>query len=123
MTTSSRRLPGKSSRTSTQAITVPITTLIAVTISAWVTVSRRAAAVCGLVSVSRNVAQPPSIDWITTRHSGISTSRLNHVNAMPRPMPEDRVSGAPLRVRRLRAAPGAGAVSIVTTCRTPPAAW
>ena len=38
-------LPGKLSRTRTQAMTVPITMLISVTMAAWVTVSLSAAQV------------------------------------------------------------------------------
>jgi hypothetical protein len=45
MTTSSKALPGKWSRTSTQAITVPITTLMPVTRKAWLTVRLTAAQV------------------------------------------------------------------------------
>ena len=52
MTTSRIRLPGKWSRTSTHAIIVPITTLTAVTSSAWPTVSRSAASVCSLVKAA-----------------------------------------------------------------------
>ena len=49
MTTSRIRLPAKRSRTSTQAIAVPMKTLTTVTPKAWPTVSRRAEAVWALV--------------------------------------------------------------------------
>ena len=52
--TSSTRLPTKSSRTSTQAIRVPITTLITVTSRAAPTVRRIAANVCSLVIARQN---------------------------------------------------------------------
>ena len=48
MTTSSARLPKKWSRTSTQAMSVPMTTLSAVTSGAWPMVSRIAAARLGV---------------------------------------------------------------------------
>ena len=50
ITRSSSALPGKSSRTNTQATTVPNTTFTTVTSTACVTVSRRAAAVDGFDS-------------------------------------------------------------------------
>jgi len=52
MMTSSTALPGKLSRTSTQAMTVPITMLMHVTSTACWTVKVTAAQVCGLVSTS-----------------------------------------------------------------------
>ncbi len=53
-------MPTNWSRTSTQAISVPITTLTAVTSAAMPTVRRMAAAVCSLVIVSQNAVHPPS---------------------------------------------------------------
>ena len=50
ITTSRTCLPRNRSRTSTQAIVVPITMFTSVTRNAWVTVKRSAAAVCSLVS-------------------------------------------------------------------------
>lgn len=51
MTTSSARLPKNRSRTSTHAMTVPMTMLTSVTITDWPTVSRIAAQACGLLRV------------------------------------------------------------------------
>ena len=53
MMTSRTTLPGKRSRTSTQAIVVPMTMLMAVTMSDWSTVSFTAAHVCGLESTEK----------------------------------------------------------------------
>ena len=59
ISTSSARLPKNRSRTSTQAISVPMTTLTTVTRNAVPTVSRIAAAVCSLVTVSQKPLHPP----------------------------------------------------------------
>ena len=100
MSTSRARLPKKRSRTSTQAISVPMTMLTSVTRNAVPTVSRMAAAVCALVTASQKCAHPPSHAVTTTAASGISTSRLNHSIATPRPRPETRVSRRPSRAAR-----------------------
>ena len=81
-------MPGKRSRTRTQAITVPITTLTAVTSSDWMTVSSTADRVCELVIVSTKPETPSEPEVATTMASGISTSRLNHSMAAPSPRPE-----------------------------------
>ena len=52
-------LPGNSSRTRTQAIAVPATTLIATTISRAIRVSFSAASACGMVTSSQNALRPP----------------------------------------------------------------
>ena len=64
MRTSSSRLPQNRSRTSTQAISVPITTLTPVTRSDWPTVSLIAAQVWGFLSVSTYPCHPslPAVD-------------------------------------------------------------
>ncbi len=67
------RLPGNSSRTSTQAISVPITALMAATTSETISVRRIAACACGVVTASQNAATPPSSDCTTTAASGIRT--------------------------------------------------
>ena len=85
MSTSRARLPKNWSRTRTHAISVPMTTLTTVTSSAWVTVSRMAAAVCSLVIVCQNPLQPPSVAVTTTAASGISTSTLNQSSAIAEP--------------------------------------
>ena len=78
MSTSRTRLPKNWSRTSTQAISVPITTFTTVTMSAWPTVSRIAAAVCSFVTVSQNAVHPP---WLAViDHGG---QRDQHEQAEP----------------------------------------
>ena len=78
MTTSRIRLPEKWSRTSTQAIVVPITMLTSVTSRAWPTVSRSAAAVCSLVSAAQYADQPPLEAWTRT-----ASQRDQHQQAEP----------------------------------------
>ena len=58
MSASTTRLPWKSSRTSTQAISVPSTALTSATSSALTTVRRIAAAASGVVTASQNDAEP-----------------------------------------------------------------
>ena len=120
MSTSRMRWPLNWSRTSTQAMRVPITTFTAVTMSAWRTVRRIAAAVCSLVIVFQNAVQPPSLAVTTTAVSGISTSRLNQIIATPeaearRPCPgwsrESTGAEAPVDSRSTTAA-------VTRPCRT-----
>src|SRR4051812_17733289 len=85
MTASTMRLPGKSSRTRTHAISVPSTALIAATISALATVNRMAAAASGAVAASQNEAAPSFRARHTTAPSGMNTSRLIHSVAKPTP--------------------------------------
>src|SRR5690606_319456 len=103
------------SRTRTQAINVPMKTLTKVTSAAWETVSRIAYAVCSLVTVAQKADHPPAEAVTTTAQRGMSTSRLNHVMAIPRPRPEDRVrveGGRPPRRPARRPAGGRGAVRV-----------
>src|SRR5918994_4960199 len=72
------RLPGNSSRTSTQAISVPITALIAATISETTSVSRIAACAWAFVTASQNSPTPPSNDCTTTAARGIRTISVSH---------------------------------------------
>src|SRR5699024_4008644 len=60
MAVSITRLPGKSSRTSTQAITVPITALTPVTASATARVTPSADSAAGAVTASTNPPGPPA---------------------------------------------------------------
>ena len=69
--------------------------------------SRSAAAVWGCVMTSQNPASPRPAAEISTATSGISTSRLNQIIVTPSARPEPAVRERRLRVRRLRAAPGA----------------
>src|SRR5215212_5918976 len=62
-------LPRKSSRTSTQAISVPVS----------------AASACGPVTTSKNSDTPPSSDFTATAVSGSRTMMLRYVIATPRP--------------------------------------
>src|SRR6266545_2575437 len=78
-------LPGKLSRTSTQAIVVPITALIATTISEAISVSFRAAMASGLVIAVQNAPIPPSADFAVSAASGIRTMRLMYAVTRPRP--------------------------------------
>src|SRR5688500_1287903 len=75
------RLPRKSSRTSTQAIRVPVTTLTATTASDTYNVSFSAAQASGALTASQNAPAPPSSERTTTAASGTSTIRLNHATA------------------------------------------
>ena len=78
-------LPRNSSRTSTHAISVPVTALITTTISDAISVSRSAATAWSLVTAVQNASNPPSIDATTTAASGISATMLRYAMAMPRP--------------------------------------
>src|SRR4051794_34161195 len=78
-------LPRKSSRTSTQAISVPVTALIATTISETISVSLNAATAWGPVTTSQNSPSPPSSDFAATAASGSRTTTLRYVIATPRP--------------------------------------
>src|SRR5437764_1425368 len=76
-------LPRNSSRTSTHAISVPITTLIRVTTTDTPTVSSSAARACGEVTSLQNWLSPPSSDFCTTAASGSSTITLSQTTAIP----------------------------------------
>jgi hypothetical protein len=78
-------LPGKSSRTSTQAIRVPITTLISATITETNTVTRSEASATGEVTASQKPAQPSSKALTVSAASGNSTMMLSHSTAVAMP--------------------------------------
>src|SRR5437762_5749546 len=78
------RLPGNSSRTSTQAISVPTTRLTATTSRATAKVSRSAARAWGVVAACQNAAAPPREERHTTAASGSSTTRLRYIVTVPR---------------------------------------
>src|SRR3954466_7780397 len=86
--------PRKSSRTRTQAISVPVTALIATTISDTMSVSLNAATACGPLTTSQNSPSPPSNDFAATAASGSSTITLRYVIATPRPTTGPLGSGA-----------------------------
>ena len=79
------RLPGNSSRTSTQAMAVPITTLITATIAETTTVTRSAASAPGAVTASQKPAQPFSNDVTVSAANGRSTMTLSQRPAIPMP--------------------------------------
>ena len=77
MSALTKRLPRNSSRTSTQAMTVPITALIAATDRGdQQGEPERRPGLPGPVTASQNPPRPPSSERATTAASGISTIRL-----------------------------------------------
>src|SRR2546425_8057275 len=91
------RLPGKLSRTRTQAIAVPVITLTTATISEATRVSFRAAIACGEVTAVQNAPSPPSVDCETSAASGIRTIRLRYAVTRPRPRAAPPRYGHPAR--------------------------
>src|SRR3954467_5875222 len=85
MTAFTSDLPRKSSRTSTHAISVPVTTLISATIAEIATVMISAARAAGAVSASTNWPTPPLNAFVRTAASGSRTMTLNHKDATPSP--------------------------------------
>src|SRR5688572_1740961 len=75
------RLPRNSSRTSTQAISVPVTTFTTTTASETSTVSFSAATASGPLTASQKPVRPASNERTTTAASGMSTIRLSHATA------------------------------------------
>src|SRR3954453_23472805 len=105
------RLPGNSSRTRTQAGTVPKTALIAATSSDASSVSFSALTDWRLETVSQKCAIPPSVDFATTAARGRSTIRLSHTVVTPRPSIPGRPTAATRRrrgSRTVRASLGSG---------------
>ena len=68
------RLPGNSSRTSTQAISVPKTALTTTTITDTTSVSLIAASASGLEISRQNALVPPLLDFASSAATGSSTS-------------------------------------------------
>ena len=106
-------LPRNSSRTSTQAITVPATALISTTIREAISVSRSEYQACGLVIEFQNVSQPPSNALNTTAARGISATMLRYDMAMPRPRTSPPAKDLP-RPRPTGATGGAGAGAVAS---------
>src|ERR1700738_429502 len=73
ITASTSRLPGKSSRTRTQATSVPKRTLITVTTEEIVSVTRNDSSADGDVTADTNAAQPPLADCHTIAARGSRT--------------------------------------------------
>src|SRR5215204_1724375 len=103
-------LPGKSSRTSTQAISVPNTALMSTTISDAISVSFSAATACGLLTAVQKLSVPLSSDFTITAASGISATTLKYASATPRPRAAPGMATA-LGPRLTGAAGGAAAVA------------
>src|SRR6476646_4141055 len=80
-------LPGKLSRTSTQATTVPSTTLTTATTADAPSVSTSADHESGVRTAAQNAPGPPAPACQTTAASGISTMRLRYNTAVPSPRP------------------------------------
>src|SRR5687767_10359557 len=78
------RLPGNSSRTSTQAMTVPMAALPAATARATAKVRRSAARAWGWVAASQKAPQPSRVERHTTAVSGRTTIRLRYRVTVPR---------------------------------------
>ena len=98
-------LPGNSSRTSTQAMSVPKTTLIRATTSETHTVIVSASIAASSVMASQKPLQPLSNDCTVIAASGSSTMTLSHSQATP-----IWAGDTPLKVRdRPRNPPGAPA--------------
>src|SRR5215217_5155296 len=87
------RWPGNRSRTRTQAMTVPMTTLPAATRAATAKLRRSAARAWGWVAASQKAAQPSRLERHTTAVSGRTTIRLRYRVTVP------RSSAAPPRTR------------------------
>ena len=106
------RLPGKSSRTSTHAMIVPITTLISATITETNNVTRNDAKATGAVTASQNPEIPSSNAVAVNAASGSRTITESHRVATPIP------SGPTLPVTRAsfrRRATGVGSIVSVTS--------
>ena len=103
-------LPGKSSRTSTQAISVPNTALIRTTTTDAISVSFSAATACGLLIAVQKLSGPFSSDFSTTAASGISATMLRYDMAMPRPRTSPGIRD--VLAPRLTGAAGGGAAIV-----------
>src|SRR3954462_5493285 len=111
-------LPGKRSRTSTQAISVPAAAFTAATASDAASVSFSAATAAGAVTASQNAARPPSSERATTAASGSTTMRLSQTVAIPAPS-RPREAAAATRERPAGRRAGARAVTASTVSGDP----
>src|SRR5437763_13840352 len=93
------RLPGNSSRTSTHAINVPVTALIAATPSDATSVSSSAETASRPVTACHAAARPPSVALTATAASGRRTITLSQSVAIP---PPSAPGPAVARARRRR---------------------
>src|SRR3954447_855246 len=85
MTPSTRRLPRKSSRTSTQAIAVPMIAFTNAAAADMSSVSSRAETAWRPVAASQNALQPSAKAWEVSAASGSSTMTESHSRATPPP--------------------------------------
>ncbi len=83
ITASTSRLPGKSSRTNTQATSSPKNTLMTVTAAEMVSVTRNESSADGDVTAVTKADQPPFADCHTMAASGSSTITDSHSVATP----------------------------------------
>src|SRR6478752_301236 len=99
-------LPGKSSRTSTHAMSVPMTALSRATPTDTRSVVQMAAGATGAVTASQKPASPSSSEWTVSAASGSRTITLSHSPTTPTPRarprarpgrPPSRVGGVPAR--------------------------
>ena len=81
-----KAFPRKSSRTNTQATSVPSTTLITATMSDTTTVMRSAARAFGVVTAFQKVTGPSSSDLNRMAASGSNTMMLSQSVAIPKPI-------------------------------------
>src|SRR5919106_5701501 len=92
--------PRKSSRTSTQAIIVPVTAFTATTKSDAAKVSFSAATAVGEVTSRQNASSPPSTEAATTAAIGNSTMRPRYAVESPSARPPARPVLRPRRAGR-----------------------
>ena len=76
MTAFNSALPRNSSRTSTQAMVVPITALTSTTATDRPSVTLSAATPCGFVTALQKASQPPSVERHVSAASGSKTMKL-----------------------------------------------
>src|SRR5215213_11907227 len=93
------RLPGNWSRTSTQAISVPMTTLTVATISATAKVRRSAARAWGWVAACQKAPQPSRVERQRTAVRGRTTIRLRYRVTIPRSSAAPPRTSSPIRRR------------------------
>src|SRR3954447_20651404 len=112
MSALTNRLPGNSSRTSTHAMSVPVTMFTTTTTIDTSTGKRIAANACCPGTASQNADGPPVVDSATTAASGMRTTRLRYAVASAPP-----TAGVARRrrrpARRGRARRSVGAVTAV----------
>src|SRR5215218_2648052 len=93
------RLPGNWSRTSTQAMTVPMTTLPAATSRDTVRVRRSAARAWGWVAACQKAPQPSRVERQRTAVRGRTTTRLRYRVTVPRSSAAPPRTSSPIRRR------------------------